>query len=377
MIVVTGADGYIGWVTALRLAEAFPEEEILGIDNFARRRWVRRVNGFSFTDVPSIRARMAAARRKRPNLRFQAMDLRRPDAAECLLQRERPRAVVHLAAQPSAPFASQSLRHAHLTCDINNGITRNLVFAIRACGEPVHLVMTTTMGIYGAPNFPIPEGRLTVQVDGSEDTIPYPGMATSWYHMSKANDANTLYLAHRIWRLPITELRTAITYGLNWNDFQEDPSLVTRLDCDPYFGVVVHRFCAQGATGAGLTVYGLGRLRKPFISVESAALSLVRAVAAGNPGEYRIYNQVTDVVGIEELAHLVQGEAAARGIACPVTHVPNPRVENETHPMRVHCEGFLRDLGPFSDDLRSEVGNLVEFFLSRTDRARRSLGLFP
>ncbi|MBX6394252.1 MAG: NAD-dependent epimerase/dehydratase family protein [Alicyclobacillaceae bacterium] len=376
MILVTGADGYIGWVAALRLAEAFPHEEVVGIDNLARRRWVRRVGGVSVTDIAPVQSRLAAARRKGlANLRFRAVDLRRADMVTALIRQEEPRAVVHLAAQPSAPFAGRSLQHIHLTYDTNNGATRNLVFAIHAADRPIHLVMTTTMGIYGAPNFPIPEGRLHIEIEGAADTIPYPGMATSWYHMSKAGDANTLYLAHRLWQLPITELRTAITYGINEVDLRTDPDLVTRLDCDSCFGVVLHRFCAQAVTGRGLTIYGQGQQKKPFISVESAARSIVRAVERKNSGEYVIYNQVTDIVGIEELARWIQREAQARGWSCPITHVPNPRVENETHQMVVHNEGFLRDLGPFSDDWRSAVGALLEAMAERRERTLASLAL--
>ena len=41
-ILVTGADGYMGWPLMLKLAKELPDERIVGIDNFARRKWVER-----------------------------------------------------------------------------------------------------------------------------------------------------------------------------------------------------------------------------------------------------------------------------------------------------------------------------------------------
>lgn len=45
-ILVTGADGYVGWPVLLRLAETFPDERIVGVNNFARRRWVEEIGQF-------------------------------------------------------------------------------------------------------------------------------------------------------------------------------------------------------------------------------------------------------------------------------------------------------------------------------------------
>src|SRR5690606_40669587 len=61
--------------------------------------------------------------------------------------------------------------------------SRNLLWGIKECGleHSTHLIETTTTGVYGSPNFTIPEGFIHVETDSGSDTIPYPGMATSWY----------------------------------------------------------------------------------------------------------------------------------------------------------------------------------------------------
>ena len=40
-VLVTGADGYVGWPTTLRLAQR-TDERVVAVDNGARRGWVAR-----------------------------------------------------------------------------------------------------------------------------------------------------------------------------------------------------------------------------------------------------------------------------------------------------------------------------------------------
>ena len=59
-ILVTGADGYVGWPTALRIADR-TDERVLGVDNLARRRWVETVGSVSAVPIAPIEERSAAA----------------------------------------------------------------------------------------------------------------------------------------------------------------------------------------------------------------------------------------------------------------------------------------------------------------------------
>ena len=60
-VLVTGADGYIGWPTALRIADRTDQRVIL-TDNFARRRWVQQSGGVSATDIVGMDERLTAAK---------------------------------------------------------------------------------------------------------------------------------------------------------------------------------------------------------------------------------------------------------------------------------------------------------------------------
>ena len=60
-ILLTGADGYIGWPAALRIADR-TGDRVIAVDNFARRGWVSEVGSTSATPVASMDERLTAAR---------------------------------------------------------------------------------------------------------------------------------------------------------------------------------------------------------------------------------------------------------------------------------------------------------------------------
>lgn len=369
MILVTGCDGYLGWPLWLRLARLHPDELVAGVDTLWRRRWVAEVGGQSVTPVaaPDERLRRASLFGWH-NLRFVETDLRDTGAVERLVALLRPRVILHLAAQPSGPYSDRDAASAVFTQANNAAATANLLWAARKAGlDDARLVVTTTMGIYGAPDFPVPEGTLSATVEGVDADLPYPGMGGSWYHMGRAFDAANLWLAHRQWGARVTELRTGIVYGAETAETALHPDLAGRLDCDPYFGTVVHRFCAQAVCGAELTVYGGGERGKPFITLEDAVRSLAAAADEAGDG-LRVYNQATEVISVRDLADAVSRAAAARGLAAPIRHVPNPRSEREEHEYRFRNDRFLALVGGTVQRLDDALPGLLDVIARHRDR---------
>ena len=180
-IVVTGADGYIGWPAVLKLAKEFPDERIIGIDNFARRKWVKEVGSMSLIPIAPMKKRLKRAHKLGfRNISFVEGELTDKDFVRTIIKVFKPEVVLHLAAQPSAPYSQINLDKAYYTQKNNVLGTLNLLWALREEGlTNTHFIETTTTGVYGAPNLQIPEGFIEVfDKEGNKDvslTSPLQG----------------------------------------------------------------------------------------------------------------------------------------------------------------------------------------------------------
>ncbi|WP_255197137.1 NAD-dependent epimerase/dehydratase family protein [Halorarius litoreus] len=362
-ILVTGGDGYLGWPTALRIASRTDDRVVL-VDNFARRGWVEEVGSVSATPIASIDERLDAAREVHglSNLSFVEGDLVEKSFVDQLLRVHEPSAIVHTAAQPSAPYSQINGERANYTQHNNLQATRNLLWGLEENDmTDTHFIETTTTGVYGAPEFPIPEGGATMEHEGARDEVPFPAMAGSWYHLTKSHDAANMRLAHKQFDIPISDVRTAITYGTETEETRADDRLKTRFDFDYYFGVVAHRFAAQAVAGYPLTVYGKGEQRKPFISLEDAVEGLARLALQDDPSDdLTVYNQVTRPIAIVEIAETIQDVGDEFDLDVEVTHVENPRDEDETHQMEMANDRYMELIGEQRADFADGVADILE-----------------
>jgi len=369
-ILVTGGDGYIGWPTALRIADR-TDQRVLIVDNGARREWVSEVGATSATPVAALDERLEAARDVHglSNLSAVEGDLADRAFVDELLEVHDPTAVVHAAAQPSAPYSQINGERANYTQHNNMQATRNLVFGLHEHDlTDTHFIETTTTGVYGAPEFPIPEGGATMENQGERDGVPFPAMGGSWYHQAKSHDAANLRLAAGQFDLPISDVRTAITYGTETEETRADDRLKTRFDFDYYFGTVTHRFCAQAVAGYPVTVYGKGEQRKPFIGLEDAVEGLARlalADPAERPEDLTVYNQVTRAISIVEVAETIADVGADHDLDVAVEHFENPRDEDETHKMEIENDRYLDVIGgqaqTFEEGVEDIFGTLTRY----------------
>src|SRR6056297_113050 len=233
-IIVTGGDGYIGWPAALRIATR-TDDRVLAVDNFARRDWVEEVGSVSAVPVKDMDERIEAAEEVHgvTNLSFVQGDLADKSFVEELLAVHEPDVVVHAAAQPSAPYSQINGERANYTQHNNMQSTRNLLWGLEEADlNDTHFIETTTTGVYGAPEFPIPEGGAAMENQGERDDVPFPAMGGSWYHQTKSFNAANMRLAQTEFDLPMSDVRTAITYGTETPETAADPRLATRFDFD-------------------------------------------------------------------------------------------------------------------------------------------------
>jgi UDP-sulfoquinovose synthase len=330
-ILILGGDGYLGWPTAMRFSERGHDVSI--VDNFARRRWHTELSTDSLTPIVSLTDRIEAWREVSGNdihpyvgsiEDFTFLD---PVIAETL-----PEAIVHYGEQPSAPYSMKSRETAVETQYTNVIGNLNLLFAIRDRVPDCHLVKLGTMGEYGTPNIDIEEGFIEIEHNGRKDTLPFPKLPGSLYHLSKVHDSHNIHFACRIWGLRATDLNQGVVYGIETEESTRDDRLVTRFDYDEYFGTVLNRFCVQAVIGHPLTVYGEGGQTRGFLNIRDTLQCVELAVA--NPaalGEFRVFNQFTEQFSVSELAELVATAAAEAGREVEIRKFPNPRVEAEQH----------------------------------------------
>jgi UDP-sulfoquinovose synthase len=224
-----------------------------------------------------------------------------------------------------------------------------------------------TMGEYGTPNIDIEEGFIEIEHKGRKDTLPFPKMPGSLYHLSKVHDSHNIHFACRVWGLRATDLNQGVVYGIDTDESARDARLLTRFDYDEYFGTVLNRFCVQAVIGHPLTVYGEGGQTRGFLNIRDTLQCVELAVA--NPaalGEYRVFNQFTEQFSVAELAALVKESGEHIGLDVEVQHFPNPRVEAEQHYYNATHTKLL-DLGLEPNHLGEE---LVESVLHIIERYR-------
>ena len=370
-ILVTGADGYVGWPTALRISSR-TDDRVLLVDNFARREWVDEVGSVSATPVHPIETRLKAAEEAHgcTNLSFVKGDLTNKDFVDEILAVHEPETIVHTAAQPSAPYSQINGERANYTQHNNLQATRNLLWGLEEHDlTDTHFIETTTTGVYGAPEFPIPEGGAVMENQDERDEVPFPAMAGSWYHLTKSHDAANMRLAHQQFDIPISDVRTAIVYGTQTEETRADDRLNTRFDFDYYFGTVAHRFAAQAVAGYPVTVYGKGEQRKPFISLEDAVEGLAQLALTDpddRPDDHVVYNQVTRAISIVEIAETIAAVGNDHDLDVDVEHFENPRDEDETHKMEIEKERYMNLIGGQAQNFE---GGIRDVFTSLTRHA--------
>jgi UDP-sulfoquinovose synthase len=369
-VLVIGGDGYCGWATALYLGNRGHEVGIL--DSLVRRHWDMELCLETLTPIAPIQQRL----QRWQDLTGKSMDLFVGDITnygflEKTLQQFKPDAIVHFGEQRSAPFSMIDREHAVLT-QVNNVVgTLNLLYAMKEFLPDCHLVKLGTMGEYGTPNIDIEEGYITIEHNGRKDTLPYPKQPGSMYHLSKVHDSHNIHFACKMWGLRATDLNQGVVYGVLTDETGMDDLLVNRLDYDGVFGTALNRFCVQAAIGHPLTVYGKGGQTRGFLDIRDTVRCVELALETpAQAGEFRVFNQFTELFSVGDLALMVKKAGAAIGLNVEINNLENPRIEKEEHYFNAKNTNLL-DLGLqphyLSDSLLDSLLNFAVKYKQRVD----------
>jgi UDP-sulfoquinovose synthase len=364
-ILILGGDGYLGWATSMYFSKR--GHEVHAVDNYLRRRAHREAGTDSLTPVAASLPERARVWKDVTGLDIGVTegDLIDWDVVRRLFEDVRPEAIVHYGEMPSAPYSMKDREHCVFTHENNVTGTLNVLWAMAEFAPDAHLVKLGTMGEYGTPNIDIEEGFITIDHNGRSDTLPFPKLPGSWYHLTKVHDSNNIHFACRIWGLRSTDLNQGVVYGIETEETRLDERLNTRFDYDEVFGTALNRFCVQAVIGHPLTAYGRGGQTRGYLNILDT-LQCVELAALNPPsaGEYRVFNQFTEQFSVMQLAEKVREAGAHHGIDVAIDHVENPRVELEDHYYNA-AHTKLLDLG-LRPHLLSEI--LIESMISTIER---------
>jgi UDP-sulfoquinovose synthase len=369
-LLILGGDGYLGWPTAMHMSGAGHTVGV--VDNFLRRTMATELGAGSLTPVQSLPQRVRAWREVTGDeIETYVGDLTDGQFVDHVFAELRPEAVVHYGEQPSAPYSMIDRRHAIRTQRNNVEGTLNVLFAMRDIAPEAHLVKLGTMGEYGTPNIDIEEGFIEMHHKGRKDTLPYPKMPGSMYHLTKVHDSHNIHFSCRVWNLRATDLNQGVVYGIRTDDTERDERLCTRFDYDEVFGTVLNRFCVQAVIGNPLTVYGTGGQTRGFLNIVDT-IQCVRLAVENPPesGEYRVFNQFTEQFSVRDLADLVWRVGEGLGINVVVQPLEDPRIEAQEHYYNA-AHTKLLELGLRPHLLTEDVvAHLIETIQRYKDRIR-------
>jgi UDP-sulfoquinovose synthase len=344
-ILILGGDGYLGWPTAMRFSNRGHDVHV--VDDYLRRRAHREVGTDSLTPIAAgLPERVAAWKDVTgKDIAFTEGDLCDWELARGLFASFRPDAVVHYGEMPSAPYSMKDRDHAVFTQTNNVVNTLNVLWAIRDVAPECHLVKLGTMGEYGTPNIDIEEGYLEIEHKGRTDTLPFPKVPGSMYHLSKVHDSHNVHFACRVWGVRATDLNQGVVYGIETEETAMDDRLLTRFDYDDVFGTALNRFCVQAVIGHPLTVYGKGGQTRGYLNIVDTLRCVELAVThPAERGEFRVFNQFTEQFSVLELAEHVRRAGGEYGLDVRIDPIDNPRFEAEQHYYRA-AHTKLLDLG--------------------------------
>jgi UDP-glucuronate 4-epimerase len=258
-ILVTGAAGFIGYHVSRRLLER--GQSVAALDNLN-----------DYYDVSLKKARLKELEAF-PNFRFVKLDLADREGVNELFNREKPRRVIHLAAQAGVRY-SLTNPHSYVTSNLVGFLN---ILEVCRHGKIEHLVYASSSSVYGANT------RMPFSV---HDNVDHP--VSLYAATKKANELMAHSYSH-LYRMPVTGLRFFTVYG-PWG----------RPD------MAIFMFTRAILAGEPIDVFNNGQMRRDFTFIDDIVEGVVRVTdiiptpdpnwnsADPDPGTsnapYRLYN---------------------------------------------------------------------------------------
>ncbi|MGO9016259.1 MAG: NAD-dependent epimerase/dehydratase family protein [Dissulfurispiraceae bacterium] len=340
-VLILGGDGYLGWPTAMYFSNR--GHKVIIVDNYFKRKAAMELDCEPLIHCPNLKLRADLWRGLTgKKIKICIGDITEYAFLSKIFNEYHPDAVIHYAEQPSAPYSMISRDTAAFTLQNNLSGTLNVVYAVKEFAPECHIVKLGTMGEYGTPNIDIEEGWLEIDHKGKRDKFLFPRQAGSLYHTTKIQDTDLLWFYVRNWKLRVTDLMQGPVYGISTEEVDMDERLMPNFHYDEIFGTVLNRFLVQAVSGHPLTVYGKGGQTRGYLNIrDSMQCVYLSAMHPAAAGELRIFNQVTEMFSVNQLAERVRDAGKRMGYHIKVKHIENPRIEKEEHYYNPKYSGLL------------------------------------
>lgn len=366
---ILGMDGYLGWSLTCQLVAKGCE--VFGIDNGLRRELVEEGGSISAIPIYNLNDRIDMLNADfLSNAGYVPLDIADHDnsALKEIIDFFQPDVIYHLAQIPSAPYSMKDRSRCLFTHKNNLFGTLNLLYAAKEACPNAHIIKIGTMGEYGTPDIPIPEGNCNITIDGRTASLPFPRSAGSWYHQTKVHDTHNIRMACNLWGLTCTDVMQGIVYGTRVRAMLSNPILRTRLDFDECFGTIINRFVVQAIIGHPLTVYGSGEQIRSILPLQDS-INCLTLISQNPPdkGGYREINQFHEYMSLNEMATIVSiAYEELTGKTAYIEHYQNPRIEKEDNFYKPKC-GKLKKMGYENSDCIQKVVRcmLIDAFENR------------
>lgn len=269
-VLVTGAAGFIGFHTSLRLLER--GEEVIGIDNLN-----------AYYPVSLKQARLAEIERRHPKgFDFIHLDFADMGALNETLKGRRIDRIVHLGAQAGVRYSLEN-PHAYVQSNLVGHV--NMLEFARHSDRCAHMVYASSSSVYGSNK------QMPFSV---EDRVDHP--ISLYAATKKADELMSETYAH-LYRLPLTGLRFFTVYG-PWGR----PDMAMWLFTDAIL------------KNQPIKVFNHGNMRRDFTFIDDIVSGVVACLdnpppddgavkAGGSVSPHRVYNIGNNRP--EELMHMI------------------------------------------------------------------------
>ena len=314
---ITGI-GYIG--AALAEALLADGERVVGLEN-------------GFSTVPS--AVRELARHPRFRLVRGSVNSARSIARAFAVADAPIDAVYHLAAQASAHPQAAPPSYTEAT----NLVAPRLVYEAAVAHGVMALVYGSSFRVYG--------DDLSGVV--GEDT-PY-GRIGDLSHLSKVYAEKLFEMLAAQHPLPVANVRLGVIYGLG--PLMKD---------DPRFLTVPNLFCKRTVAGDALTVHAGANRPIGFLHLDDAvgALRASVEIARSRSSDAWAVNAVSEVLGVGEVAAIVEREASVRGLQPNIVGAGPLTAPRWSVASSLDAAGFKP-----TQTMRSSLGAVLDYYASR------------